>query len=120
MLKREALVVYYAARDPRLPWHVRVLALAVAAYALSPIDLIPDFIPVLGYLDDLVLIPLGVALVVKLTPDDVLGDARERAAHAAHRPVSRVAAVVIVLLWIAAVALVWLGWRHWRDGSATH
>jgi len=120
VLKREALVVYYAARDPRLPWHVRVLALAVAAYALSPIDLIPDFIPVLGYLDDLVLVPLGVALVVKLTPDDVLGDARERAAHAAHRPVSRVAAVVIVLLWIAAVALVWLGWRHWRDGSATH
>ena len=119
-LKREALVVYYAARDPRLPWHVRVLALVVAAYALSPIDLIPDFIPVLGYLDDLVLVPLGVALVVKLTPDDVLADARERAAHAAHRPVSRVAAVVIVLLWIAAVALVWLEWRHWRDGSATH
>ncbi len=118
VLKREALVVYYAARDPRLPWHVRLLALAVAAYALSPIDLIPDFIPVLGYLDDLVLIPLGVALVVKLTPGEVLADARERAAHAAHRPVSRVAAAVIVLLWIAAVALVWLGWRHWRDGTA--
>ncbi len=116
-LKRESLVVYYAARDPRLPWHVRLLALAVAAYALSPIDLIPDFIPVLGYLDDLVLVPLGVALVVKLTPGDVLADARERAAHAAQRPVSRVAAVVIVLVWIAAIVLAWRGWRHWRAAA---
>ena len=117
-LKRESLVVYYAARDPRLPWHVRLLALAVAAYALSPIDLIPDFIPVLGYLDDLVLVPLGVALVVKLTPGDVLADARERAAHAAQRPVSRVAAVVIVLVWIAAIVLAWRSWRHWRAAAA--
>ena len=116
-LKRESLVVYYAARDPRLPWHVRLLALAIAAYALSPIDLIPDFIPVLGYLDDLVLVPLGVALVVKLTPGDVLADARERAAHAAQRPVSRVAAVVIVLVWIAAIMLAWRGWRHWRAAA---
>ena len=120
MLKRESLVVHYAARDPRLPWHVRVLALAVAAYALSPIDLIPDFIPVLGYLDDLVLVPLGIALVVKLTPDNVLADARERAANAANRPVNRIAAAVIVLLWIAAVVLAWYAWRHWRDGTATH
>lgn len=119
-LKRESLVVYYAARDPRLPWHVRMLALAVAAYALSPIDLIPDFIPVLGYLDDLVLVPLGIALVVKLTPERVLADARERAAHAAQRPVSRIAAGVIVLLWLVAVALAWLAWRHWRTPSAMH
>ena len=116
-LKRESLVVYYAARDPRLPWHVRLLALAIAAYALSPIDLIPDFIPVLGYLDDLVLVPLGVALVVKLTPAVVLADARERAAHAARRPVSVVAAAVIVLVWIAALALAWRGWRHWRAAA---
>jgi uncharacterized membrane protein YkvA (DUF1232 family) len=113
-LKRESLVVYYAARDPRLPWHVRLLAVAVAAYALSPIDLIPDFIPVLGYLDDLILVPLGVALVVKLTPGTVLADARERAAQTAQRPVSRVAAVVIVLVWIAALALAWHGLRRWR------
>ena len=119
LLKRESLVVWYAARDPRLPWHVRLLALAVAAYALSPIDLIPDFIPVLGYLDDLLLIPLGIALVVKLTPREVLADARERAAHAAQRPVSRIAAVVIVLLWIAAIALAWHGWRRWREAGAT-
>jgi len=119
LLKRESLVVWYAARDPRLPWHVRLLALAVAAYALSPIDLIPDFIPVLGYLDDLLLIPLGIALVVKLTPREVLADARERAAQAAQRPVSRIAAVVIVLLWIAAIALAWHGWRRWREAGAT-
>lgn len=119
LLKRESLVVWYAARDPRLPWHVRLLALAIAGYALSPIDLIPDFIPVLGYLDDLLLVPLGIALVVKLTPPEVLADARERAAHAARRPVSRIAAVVIVLLWIAALALAWHAWRRWRDAGAT-
>jgi uncharacterized membrane protein YkvA (DUF1232 family) len=113
-LKRESLVVYYAARDPRLPWHVRLLALAVAAYALSPIDLIPDFIPVLGYVDDLILIPLGVALVVKLTPADVLADARERAAHTAQRPISRGAAAAIVLLWLLGSWLAWAGWRHWH------
>jgi uncharacterized membrane protein YkvA (DUF1232 family) len=113
-LKRESLVVYYAARDPRLPWHVRLLALAIAAYALSPIDLIPDFIPVLGYLDDLVLIPLGVALVVKLTPADILADARDRAALAAQRPASRIAAAVIVVLWLLASWLAWRGWRHWH------
>ena len=114
-LKRDSLVVYYAARDPRLPWHVRLLALAIAAYALSPIDLIPDFIPVLGYLDDLILIPLGVALVVKLTPPEILADARERAAHTAARPVSRMAAAVIVVVWLAALLLAWSGWRRWHQ-----
>jgi len=111
-LKRQSLTVYYAARDPRLPWHVRLLALAVAAYALSPIDLIPDFIPVLGYLDDVILVPLGLALVLKLAPPVVLADARERAEHTAARPVSRTAAVFIVLLWIAAIALVIWMWRR--------
>ena len=113
-LRRESLVVWYAARDPRLPWPVRLLALAVAAYALSPIDLIPDFIPVLGYLDDLVLVPLGVALVVKLTPATILADARIRAADTVRRPVSRIAAIVIVALWLMALLLAWMGWRSWR------
>jgi len=113
-LKRESLVVWYAARDPRLPWHVRVLALAVAAYALSPIDLIPDFIPVLGYLDDLVLVPLGVALVVKLTPAAILADARARAAVTATRPTSAAAAIVIVALWLLALLACGLAWMHWR------
>lgn len=108
-LKAQALVVHFAARDPRLPWTVRLLALLVAAYALSPIDLIPDFIPVLGLLDDLVLVPLGVALVMRLTPPEVRADARRRAEAAAERPVARGMAVAIVALWLAVAALV-LAW----------
>ena len=100
-LKRHALTVYFAARDPRTPLPVRVLAVCVAAYAFSPIDLIPDFIPVLGYLDDLVLIPLGLALVVKLVPADVMESARVRAEAAVERPTSRLAAVFIVAIWLA-------------------
>jgi len=108
-LKRHALTVWFAARDPAMPWPVRVLALAIAAYAFSPIDLIPDFIPVLGLLDDLVLIPLGVALVARLTPPAVWQAARAKAEVAAERPVSRAAMVVIVALWIAllAAAIAW-------------
>ena len=101
--------MHFAARDPRLPWTVRLLALLVAAYALSPIDLIPDFIPVLGLLDDLVLVPLGVALVMRLTPPEVRADARRRADAAAERPVARGMAVAIVALWLAVAALV-LAW----------
>ncbi len=113
-LKRETLTVYFAARDPRLPWPVRLLALAIAAYALSPIDLIPDFIPVLGYLDDLILIPLGVALVVRLTPPAILADARSRAEHAAQRPVSVIAAVVIAAIWLLLLAGAgWWAWHRW-------
>ena len=109
VLKREALVVYYAARDPRLPWHVRLLALAVAAYALSPIDLIPDFIPVLGYLDDLLIVPAGIWLVVKLIPPPLMIEFRGQAARRAERPTSYVAAVAIGAIWIAsAAAIIWL------------
>lgn len=78
--KREALVLRLAATDPRVPWHARALAVAVAAYALSPIDLIPDFIPVLGYLDDLILVPLGVWLAIRLIPPDVRDALRREAA----------------------------------------
>ena len=108
-LKRHTLTVYFAARDPRTPFAVRLLALAVAAYALSPIDLIPDFIPVLGYLDDLVIVPLGVALVVRLTPPEVIDAARERAAHLAAKPVSRGAAMFVVAVW-AVLAIVIARW----------
>jgi len=101
-LKRSTLTVWYVARDPRTPWLARLLALVVAAYALSPIDLIPDFIPVLGYLDDLLLVPLGLALVLWLTPAPVIEAARQRAAATAQRPVSRGAAIVIVLIWLLA------------------
>lgn len=112
-LKQQTLIIYFAARDPRTPWFVRLLALLVAAYALSPIDLIPDFIPVIGYLDDLLLLPLGIALVVRLTPPEVMTAARARAAQAVDRPVSRGAAIFIVALWlILLVALInWLPGR---------
>jgi uncharacterized membrane protein YkvA (DUF1232 family) len=105
-LKRQSLVVYFAARDPRTPIAVRLLALCIAAYALSPIDLIPDFVPVLGYLDDLVIVPLGVALVIRLIPQDVAAAAKERAAQALDRPVSYAAAAFIVALWLVAALFV--------------
>jgi uncharacterized membrane protein YkvA (DUF1232 family) len=115
-LKEQALVVYFAARDPRTPWPVRALALAVAAYAFSPIDLIPDFIPVLGYFDDLVLVPLGVALVVRWVPAEVMDDAKVKARDTARRPTSRAMAVAIVAAWILVAAAVGMwGWRAWRD-----
>lgn len=104
-LKQQTLVVYYVARDPELPWGPRLLALLVAAYAISPIDLIPDVIPVLGLLDDLVLLPLGLALVLRWTPPSVLARARARAEAAAQRPRSWLAALVILLLWLAAALL---------------
>lgn len=109
-IRHDAMTVYFVARDPRTPFFVRLLALAIAAYALSPIDLIPDFIPVLGYLDDVVLLPLGILLVIRLTPADVIADSRARAHEAAARPTSNVAAAVIVAIWVAcAAALVyWL------------
>ncbi|GAB1406662.1 YkvA family protein [Thermomonas brevis] len=110
-LKRQALTVWFAARDPRLPWAVRVLALAVVAYAFSPIDLIPDFIPVLGLLDDLLLVPLGVALVLWLAPVAVVADARVHAATTAEKPVSRVGAAAIAVLWLMAIVGAWCWWR---------
>ena len=105
-LKKLTLVVYFAARDPRTPFLVRIIALLIAAYALSPIDLIPDFIPVIGYLDDIILIPLGLALVVKLTPDQVIEDSKIRAEKASTKPISYTAAVIVVIIWLA---LLWLG-----------
>src|SRR5574343_1607192 len=84
--KQQTLVVYFAARDPRTPLLVRVLAILVAAYALSPLDLIPDFIPVIGHLDDLILLPLGIALIVKLTPPAVIQTAQAQAAAATEKP----------------------------------
>lgn len=105
-LKRDSFALYYVVRDARTPWYVKLLAGAIVAYALSPIDLIPDFIPVLGLLDELLLLPAAVWLAFKLVPGPVLAESRQRAAAALERPTSRTAAVVIVLVWIAcAVAL---------------
>jgi uncharacterized membrane protein YkvA (DUF1232 family) len=105
-VRRDVLVVYLVARDSRVPWPVKVLAAAVAAYALSPIDLIPDFIPVVGYLDDLVIVPLGILAVVKLVPAEVLAELREDAAQRlAARPRSWAAAAAIIVLWLVLLAL---------------
>lgn len=112
-IKRDAHAVYLAAGDPRTPWYAKALALCVAGYALSPIDLIPDFIPVLGYLDDAIIVPLGIVAVVKMIPPEVMAEHRAAAAVAAERPVSRTAAVVIAGIWGASVALVaWFGYRY--------
>lgn len=118
-LKVEVYALYLAYRDPRVPWYARVFAACVVAYAFSPIDLIPDFIPVLGYLDDLVLVPVGIFIALKLIPPRVMTECRAGAAEilAQGKPVNRVAAVVIVSLWLvlAALSIVWLlrvlGWE---------
>ena len=104
-LRQHTLTVYFAARDPRTPVLVRVLAVLVAAHALSPIDLIPDFIPVIGYLDDLILLPLGLALVVRLTPPEVMESARLQAQEASARPVSHAAAAVVIVVWLIVLWL---------------
>ena len=110
-LKRDVLALYLAARDPRVPWYAKVVAGGVAAYALSPIDLIPDFIPIIGYLDDLILVPLGILLATRLIPATVLEELRNTATtRLANRPTSRIGAVVIIIIWLAlsSLIIVWL------------
>jgi uncharacterized membrane protein YkvA (DUF1232 family) len=114
-LKRDVVALWIAGRDRRVPWHAKAVAAAVAAYALSPIDLIPDFIPVLGYLDDLILVPLGIALAVRLIPPALLAEFRAEAARREGLPTSRAAAAAIVALWLAAAAL--LLWLFWPTGA---
>jgi len=113
-LKRDAHAIYLASRDPRVPWYAKALAIAVAAYALSPIDLIPDFIPVIGYLDELFILPLGIWLVVRLIPDGIMVEYRARANEAGQRPTSRAGMVAILLVWmVSALALGWLAYAWW-------
>ena len=113
LIKRDAHALYLAARDPRVPWYAKAVALAVAAYALSPINLIPDFIPVVGYLDDLIILPLGIALVVKMIPPEIMAEHRALADAAKDRPVSRIAAGVFVVVWAGSITLCgWLAYRH--------
>ncbi|WP_019588289.1 YkvA family protein [Deinococcus apachensis] len=110
-LKGELLALSLAARDPRTPWPARLLALLVLAYALSPIDLIPDFIPVLGQLDDLLLVPAGLWLALRLIPPPVLADARARAAAQPARLARSVWGLLLMLgLYVFAVGLLWRWW----------
>jgi uncharacterized membrane protein YkvA (DUF1232 family) len=114
-LKLETYALYLAYRDPRVSWPARLVAASVVAYAFSPIDLIPDPIPVLGYLDDLILVPLGVMLALKLIPPEVMADCRERAqaVMAQGKPVNWLAAAVVIAIWLAlAAAAALLLWQH--------
>lgn len=108
-LKRDVLALWIAARDSRTPWYAKLAAGAVAAYALSPIDLIPDFIPILGYLDDLIIVPLGILLVVKLIPEPLMAEYREMAAgRAKQRSYGGMAAVLAIWIGAGAALLYWL------------
>jgi len=112
LLKRETLALYLAARHPETSWYAKLLVAVIVAYALSPIDLIPDFVPVLGYLDDIILIPLGIALAIRLIPPAVLAECRQRASESLlnNKPVSRIAGAIIVFIWLAvtALCLIWV------------
>lgn len=107
--KRDGLALWLAARDARVPWLAKVLALIIGAYVLSPIDLIPDFIPVLGYLDEVILLPIAVGLVLRLLDPALVHELRQAAALLAERPRSTLGAALVVAVWIGLVALVWLG-----------
>ncbi len=106
-LKIEIYALYLAYRDPRVPWYAKAFVALVVGYALSPIDLIPDFIPVLGYLDDLILIPLGVAVALKMIPEKVMEDCRIRSKEvmSKKKPINRVAAVVIICIWLMLIVM---------------
>ena len=110
-LRRDAIALYLAAHDPRVPWHVKILAGLIAAYALSPIDLIPDFIPVLGYLDELILLPLAIAVVIRLIEPAIMAEYRGTAAQIAQRPMNKTGAAIVIMLWLLALAL--LAWWLW-------
>ena len=108
IVKRDTVCLYFAARDPRTPWYAKVIAASVVAYALSPIDLIPDFIPIIGYLDDILLVPTGLWIAMRMVPSDVIEDCRVKAMQLTERPTSRSAALIILLVWMGAASAI--GW----------
>lgn len=110
-IKRDVVALWIAARAPRVPWYAKVAAGAVAAYALSPIDLIPDFIPMLGYLDDVIIVPLGILLAVRLVPAPLMAAFRQEAMRRMVRPKSYWAMAAIFAIWL--IAAVWLVWMFW-------
>jgi uncharacterized membrane protein YkvA (DUF1232 family) len=113
-LKADLVALWFCARHPRTPFFAKILAAALAAYAFSPIDLIPDFIPVLGYLDELVILPAGIWLVLKLVPADVMRDCREQAAHWVDQELPRsyvAAALIVLLILVFWLTVLWLAWR---------
>ena len=112
-IKRDVVALWIAARDPRTPVAAKIVAGAVAAYALSPIDLIPDFIPILGYLDDLVIVPLGILLAIRMIPAPLMSEFRLLAAKRSTRPTSRSGLMAVIVIWmICVLAAAWLAWRQ--------
>ena len=105
-IRRETYALYLACRDPRTPWYARLFAAAVAGYALSPIDLVPDFVPVLGYLDDLIIVPAGIVLAIKLIPVPVMAEARAQASLESNRPGGKLAALIVIGTWVLAALVV--------------
>ncbi len=114
-IKQDVHALYLAAHDPRVPWYVKAIAVVVALYALSPIDLIPDFIPVLGLLDEAILLPLAIKLMVRLIPPEIMAEHRATAAASHHRT-SRAGAAIVIMIWIGAAAL--LTWFFWPGRAA--
>lgn len=119
-MKQQSFVLFLAYQNPHTPWYAKAFAAVVVAYAFSPIDLIPDFIPVLGYLDDLLLVPLGIALALKMIPEDVLAEARGQVATAFPdgKPKSWVAGAAIIAVWVVVLALVIFWMARWIGGLA--
>lgn len=119
-LKRDGVTLWFAGRNPRTPWYAKALGVFVVAYALSPIDLIPDFIPVLGYVDDVLLLPGLIWVAIKLLPAEVLAESRSQAdewmASKGAKPTSKAGAALIVLLWLLACWGAWYWWRSWQTG----
>jgi uncharacterized membrane protein YkvA (DUF1232 family) len=111
-IRRDVHAIYLASRDPRVPWYAKVLAISIAAYALSPIDLIPDFIPVLGYLDEVIILPLAIRLVIRLIPPDIMAEHRAAASIAIDKPTSKAGATLVIAIWLLlAAAVVWITYR---------
>lgn len=111
----DAHAAWLAARDSRTPWYARAFGLLLTAYALSPIDLIPDFIPVLGLLDDAILLPLGIWLFVKMLPEGLFAECQAAAEAASERPMSIAGVIIVLILWIAAAWLIWHLFAYWYN-----
>ena len=113
-LKREVYALYFAYKDPRVSWYAKLFVAVIVAYAFSPIDLIPDFLPVIGYLDDLVLIPLGITIALKMIPEPVIAEARMQAEKMSSKPKNWAAAIVIIAIWLMlATWATWITYRRW-------
>jgi uncharacterized membrane protein YkvA (DUF1232 family) len=111
-IRRDTYAVGLVARDPRVPWYTKALAIVVAGHAFSPLDLIPDFIPVIGFVDDVILVPLGIVLVIKLVPPQILQEHRAHADRAMELPKNKIGAIVVLCIWVLVVGVsAWLAWR---------